>query len=142
MSRSMNSLPTPRPTFLKIGDKKTPLHLAVLILVLALVGDINSHYCFDGQEPPVSVHFENLNGHPDHQDQEQQHSDVEREVLSDILLTKAPDQDQPLFVSALLFLFALVAPTRQQAYPDTVALYLQIPTSLRPPLRAPPRSSR
>ena len=127
---------------MKNVGSKALLRTAVLILVLALVGDISIHYCFDGQEPPVSVHFEKLNGHPDHQDQDQQHSDVDREVLSDILLTKLPDQDQPLFLSALLFLFAFVAPSRQQASPDNISLHWQVPTSLRPPLRAPPRSSR
>lgn len=127
---------------MKIVDRKAVLHTAALILVLALVGNINSHYCFDGQEPPVTVHFENINGHPGHESQDQKHSDVDREVLSDILLTKLPDQDQPLFLSALLFLFVFVAPSRQQTSPDNVSPYWQIPTSLRPPLRAPPRSSR
>ena len=125
---------------MKIVDSKAVLHTAVLVLVLALVGDICSHYCFDGQEPPVIVHFDNLSGHPDHEDQV--HSDVDREVLSDILLTKLTDQDQPLLLSALLFLFALVAPPRQQAGPDNGSPYWQISTSLRPPLRAPPRYSR
>ena len=144
MSSTRRQMSKPKSsTTIKAGKSATTLHVAVLILVLALIGNINSHYCFDGTEPPVTVHFELLDGHPEHKNTEQLHSDVDRNELSSALLSKLPDHDQSLFLSALLFLFSRIIPLRQtHIRPDDGLPVWEAPSSLRPPLRAPPKNSR
>lgn len=122
---------------------KTYFHSAVVVLVLAFAGNITSHYCFDGIEPPVTVYFEILNDHPEHEDTGQLHSDVDQSGLPSALLTKLSDQDQPMLLSAFVFLFAFIRrPRLSPSPPDQGLPAWEAPSSLRPPLRAPPTNSR
>jgi hypothetical protein len=117
------------------------LHLALLLLVLSGVGSIHSHRCLDGQEPAFTVHFENLNGHPEHAVDEA-HVDVEQDLTAQALPVKAPDQDSPLFLTALSFLFFCVRlPQRPPHGVQRDNHFHQPPSALLPPLRAPPHHS-
>lgn len=116
------------------------LHTALLLLVLAGVGNIHSHLCLDGQEAAVSVHFENLNGHPQHA-AEEVHVDVDNELMTQVLPGKAPDQDSPLFLTACFLLFCLRLPSSPHYIVHQDSDYHQSPPDLLPPSRAPPHHS-
>ena len=115
------------------------VYLLLFILLTLRVGGAVSHYCFDGLEPPVTVHFDNLNGHIEHDDKFG-HTDVEKQVLSDNVLGKIFQLDSLLAIISL-FLIALLPQSGSQAY-------LQIPIrrssdsrTFLPPQRAPPVTS-
>jgi hypothetical protein len=112
----------------------------LILLVLAGVGNIHSHLCLDGQEPAVSVHFENLSGHPNHDDDEV-HVDVENEMMTQMLPGKPVDHDNPLFLAAVCFLFCVRAPQKQHYIVLRESDFDQAPAYLQPPLRAPPHRS-
>jgi len=116
------------------------LYSALLLLMLAGIGNIHSHRCLDGQEPAVSVHFENLSGHPDH-DEDPAHVDVENELMAQLLPGKPADQDSPLFLAACLFIFCIRAPQKQQYLVESESSFYQAPDHLQPPPRAPPHRS-
>jgi hypothetical protein len=116
------------------------LYTALILLVLGGVGNIHSHLCLDGQEPAVSVHFENLKGHPDHEDDEV-HVDVENELMAQALPGKAPDQDNPLFLTALCFVFCVRLPQSQHYITRHDSGSYEDPGWLLPALRAPPHYS-
>tara|TARA_R100001163_G_scaffold65519_2_gene63052 strand:- start:1607 stop:2020 length:414 start_codon:yes stop_codon:yes gene_type:complete len=59
--------------------RKSTLLSAFVLLLFTSIGDVHGHYCLDGNEPAVSFHYENFEGHPEHQD-EQEHSDYESEL--------------------------------------------------------------
>jgi hypothetical protein len=96
---------------------------------------IHAHVCFDGQEPPVSIHLQTTDGHDDHHPQEM-HDDQDIE-LQQWVITKINKLDffLPLLiaVSLLLLLISTVKPFF--IYSN---LYLQSRTGLRPAVRAPP----
>jgi len=112
--------------------------LAVFAFFMVNVGDIHSHFCLDGQEPAVSLHFENLNGHPGHIGDEEPHNDFESEIFLKSLKTKSSDISK-LFLSVSdadipsAYVYSIkVSPTLDEA------LLPQKPASVLPPLRAPP----
>lgn len=112
--------------------------LAVLSFLLVNTADIHSHFCLDGQEPAISLHFENFSGHPDHAVDEQAHSDFENEVSLKTLKSKSTD------LSTLFLTSSDNAILLEESYSSKVNFTLdelQLPVSpsgIRPPLRAPP----
>jgi len=50
--------------------------------------------CLDGQEPAVSLHFENLDGHPDHSGDKQVHNDFDYQITQDVIQAKSSDLHQ------------------------------------------------
>ena len=112
--------------------------MAVLAFVLVNIGDIHSHFCLDGQEPAVSLHFENLGGHPDHDVEDQEHNDFENEVTLKSLKTKTSDLSK-LFVSiAEEGISFEITSSEIISHPLEEWLLPQRPASILPPLRAPP----
>lgn len=117
------------------------LHTALLMLVLSCAGHIHNHVCLDGQEPPATVHFENLGGHPDHPD-DGTHADVENELIPQVLLTKTLDQDTPLFLTAVALVVVEVRPLQRPLYIATdERIVYHHPSDLLPPSQAPPSHS-
>ncbi len=116
------------------------LYTALLLLVLAGIGNIHSHQCLDGQEPAMSVHFENLSGHPDHESDEA-HVDVETELMAQVLPGKQIDHDSQLFLASCLFTFSTPAPRQQNHSFQRDEHFYQASTYFQPPLRAPPHHS-
>ena len=116
------------------------LYTALIFLVLAGIGNIHSHLCLDGQEPAVSVHFENLNGHPDHEGDEA-HVDVDNELMAQVLPGKSVDQDNPLFLAAVCLLFSIRVPQKSYSVVTRESGFSESPVYLQPPLRAPPHHS-
>jgi hypothetical protein len=114
---------------------KTFAFAALIIWLIAGWSGAHGHLCFDGQEPPVTVHMHTLGEHTDHAAAEQ-HVDADVD-LSQPLLAKLTKIDLPLVLAAALLLAVLLEKTA-----FIVSHYSHIYASrragLRPPLRAPP----
>lgn len=111
---------------------------AFVAFVLWLLGSwlgAHGHFCFDGQEPPVSVHMHMLGDHPEHHaDEDHQDADVDLLQSAIAKLTKLDQSLILLAVVALLLVF--------QRTPVLVSHYSAfVPTHIpfaRPLSRAPP----
>lgn len=118
------------------------LHTALLLLVLCGAGHVHNHVCFDGLEPATLVHFENLGGHPDHDEDDTNHADVENELMPQVLLTKTANPDGQLFVIATALVLNELSPSQHPTYEmlDEQFIHYQAP-HLLPPAQAPPSHS-
>lgn len=109
------------------------------VLSLLFVSSIGTHLhvCFDGQEPPLSVHVLDVD-HIDLHGNDAAHDDLDIDPLG-----KAPPKpfhsDLPVLALAMMFWILL---WRSAAAVPAPLRYLSFPRSLprywRPPLRAPP----
>lgn len=114
---------------------KTLAFAALIIWLIAGWSGAHGHLCFDGQEPPLSIHMDTFGEHTEHAADEQ-HVDANVD-LSQPLLAKLTKIDLPLLlVAALLFTLLL------EKIAFIVSRYSPSHSScrvgLRPPLRAPP----
>lgn len=110
--------------------------IALILWLLSNWVGAHGHFCFDGQEPPLSVHM-HLHGHGahgHHADEEHQDADIE---LGKSVLAKLGKIDLGLVLLAALALMLLILPqaglcrSYRPFYPPP-SLYW------RPLLRAPP----
>ena len=125
-----------------LGNKQstaTVVYVLLLILLSLRIGGAVSHYCFDGLEPAVSVYFDNLNTHVDHE-AESGHMDVDKQVLSDNLLGKIFGLESMLVI-VMMFLTGLLSQTAGQSYCHRIVQEITSPKNYLPPLRAPPLTS-
>ena len=128
----------------KIGlVRSIPAFLAALLLVFASSSHIHQRFCLDGDEVPISIHFESTDSHAkdtvniDDLNEEDQ-ADVESELSFDTLLSKI---FKTTTVSIAVSTFHLPETTRKsqksfmiigrESLPDS-------PESLLPSSRAPP----
>lgn len=115
---------------------KTFAFTALIIWLIAGWSGAHGHLCFDGQEPPVSVHMEMMEEHASHHATDEQHVDADVD-LSQPFLAKLTKIDLPLLIAAALLLAVLF-----QKISILVSCYSPNYAScrkgLRPPLRAPP----
>jgi len=121
-----------------INRKTKVVYLLLLVLLSLRVGGAVSHYCFDGMEPLLTVHFDNLNGHVAHAD-ESGHVDAERQALTENLQSKLFDFELTLAIVALFFL-GLPVSTEARHCSAPLVRNFAVATKLLPPLRAPPLS--
>jgi hypothetical protein len=126
--------------FLSIGVRnilkyKTFAFATLILWLLVSWSGAHGHMCFDGQEPPVTVHMEILTDHPEH-DSSENHVDANVE-LSQLLIVKLHKIDLPLLTTALLLLnlFFKTSATPVSFFPRA---FISSIVGLRPPLRAPP----
>lgn len=112
--------------------------LAMMAFVLVNVVDIHSHFCLDGQEPAVSLHFENLQGHPEHQEEDDLHNDYESELSVKTLLAKSKYFSDFLPLASISVIFALIPSDTPVLLPGHELILFPNPAVLSPPLRAPP----
>ncbi len=134
------------PRMLRLGRRSKIFLSLVCILVVGMrITGAHLHLCFDGSEPPASVHFGNDRGlHHllgEHEDATVEHADVDVNLVSDALFKSSSTSFDLLdlfgalawllgcfvFVRQAVFLFESFVPI------DTTRAYL------RPPLRGPPR---
>jgi hypothetical protein len=119
------------------NKKSTMIIYGLLVVLLTLwVGGAVSHYCIDGLEPPVTVHFDNLNGHVEH-DASSGHNDFEKSALSDNLLTKFIELGIQQFLVILFILSMPFVKARKINLLEVMQKYAT-PQVILPPLRAPP----
>jgi hypothetical protein len=114
------------------------LLLCSLLLVMR-IGGTHWHLCFDGQEPPVSIHVADSSFEHSATGVESQHHDQNVEIgLASLVKHGSADFDLPPLVFAVLLLWAVfprltVPRTRKALAPPFSDLSL-----LLPPLRGPP----
>lgn len=125
----------------KLFHHKTFVYAALLLWLFASASGMHGHYCFDGLEPPVSVHFDLMSDH--HIDDEHvTHKDFDSKpqvsMFKQVSVFKLTNLDLP-FLAALFFLVIIWPVIRSQFYilSKTPSSWLTV-TGLRPPLRAPP----
>lgn len=125
----------------KLFHHRKYAYLALLIWVVASLSGMHGHYCFDGGEPPVSVHFDTVDGpDADHNASNKMHIDVDNNPAQTNVI-KSLTLDLPFLALALFLVFAWPIVRGQSNYHSkTPSSWLTV-TGFRPPLRAPPKSS-
>ncbi len=120
-----------------------PAFLAVLLLLLANTSHIHLRYCLDGDEAPVSIHFETEDSHPESlpladSPDESSLADVESELSLDTLLAKIFKASAESVAIPVYHLPPISAASQRaylllehEALPDK-------PETFLPPTRAPP----
>ncbi len=95
---------------------------------------MRAHVCFDGQEPPLSIHLQMVDSHDHHPQEVHDDQDIE---LQQWVITKINKLDfvLPLLVAVVLLLILIAAFKPFFIYSN---FYLQSRTGLRPAVRAPP----
>ncbi|MES2824209.1 MAG: hypothetical protein V4732_11455 [Pseudomonadota bacterium] len=122
----------------KLFCRKTFVYASLLFWLLASISGVHGHYCFDGQEAPVSVHLDVMTEHPEHH-QDERHVDADVDLFK-LVFANIVKIDVPLLLTALMFLLALS--TQQPIFFSSYSRhYSRRVIGLRPPLRAPPASS-
>lgn len=118
---------------------------AILLLCLALLVvrglglGMHVHLCFDGSEPPASLHMAADAVDPSHPETGPLHEDVDVSLVGDMLgkiAKTALNLPVLLLVCALLLFSRTKAPTLQWAH--FAVPVRPIAHHIRPPLRAPP----
>lgn len=114
----------------------------VVLAVLAVrLTDTHLHFCFDGQEPPTTVHVADASVHHD-----EEHHDGSAHADKDInpfvgTLVKSDDDAQPIFaliVGTLLTIDLLSPDHGTPLFDRESAATGRPPYYLTPPLRGPP----
>lgn len=113
-------------------------YFALLTFLSALLVGAHGHYCFDGLESPVSVHFDNLAGHPPHDSNQPLHTDADTDVVPEGLVNLFK-VELPAAVATLVVLVLLLAIARPLQFSLNFPPVWLTPLSIRPPLRAPPQ---
>ncbi len=111
-----------------------------IVLLSARVGGAHLHLCFDGLEPPVSMH---LADEPfDHHEPSytMTHHDEDISLIADAIAKSAkPKIDvPPMLLAALLILLLVVRQTRTPFVRRRRLQATTVPAYLLPPLRGPP----
>jgi hypothetical protein len=112
--------------------------IALVCWLLSSWAGAYGHFCFDGQEPLVSVHMEMVGDHDEHHPEEV-HQDADIKLLQSVI-AKLVSIDGALLLLAALALVFLVIP-RTIFYARYCSLYYCVSLHWRPLLRAPPHSS-
>lgn len=113
------------------------LTLVCVALLFARIGGVHLHLCFDGSEPPASLHFEDSGHHADHHLADA-HNDRDVSLLADALTkTGKLSLDFPLLLAAFCLSLLLCA-LRPVYRPHQARTLWPPPDFLRPFLRGPP----
>jgi hypothetical protein len=115
------------------------LCLVALMLVIVRTAGAHAHLCYDGKEPPATIHLGDGGSHPCENDGDVDHSG-DKDVLigEDLVLKKAPQAD-PWAPALLQYAFLVAAPVGDERI-EFVSLEPRVESvaHLRPPLRGPP----
>ena len=119
------------------------LALACLTLLFMQMGGAHLHLCFDGNEPPASVHLTDGDHHADHHGGHhatgEVHSDLDVPLANDVLTKPAKlSLDLPLLLLTLLWLGVLGTIRQDERPRDPPQTFATSPQLHLPPLRGPP----
>jgi hypothetical protein len=124
------------------SQSRTLLILLCIGIVMMRVGGAHLHYCFDGSEPPVSLHIDGHAGshHMSNGVSSSNHEDIDISVGVDALVKKVPTLLDLLGLIAALAIFLHLLPRVKTVVPsfDLVLPFSTRRAYLRPPLRGPP----
>lgn len=113
--------------------------LLVAVLFVRL-GDAHLHLCFDGQEPPATVHVMEDTAH--HDDGAgtgvSEHNDQDINLFDAVLAKKAGAADFLLLAIAVILLLLPRLSVRQKVFFAPVQTVASLPLFFHPPLRGPP----
>jgi len=117
------------------------LVLLCAAVVVLRIGGTHLHLCFDGSEPPVSLHLSDSGVHHGDEAAPSPHADQDVSIGAEALVKK---YSAAFDLAALAFVFALLLfflPRVRNPLPDFFATahpaFARL--RLRPPLRGPPR---
>lgn len=118
------------------------LTLLCVMLLMVRVGGAHLHLCFDGGEPPVSMHLMDHGLHHGAPGMDAQHQDTDIAVAGEVLakFTKL-SLDLPVLLVAALLVWSLLLAPRQPVPGYRNPFSFSAARSLRPPLRGPPSHS-
>jgi len=113
------------------------LLLCTALLAVRTVGD-HLHLCFDGSEPPVSLH--SIDGEFEHPPPSVAggHHDVDLELFHANLAKSFPDPIALLGLICVALLFALAPARERWQFPRSEPVPASYFRYIRPPLRGPP----
>jgi hypothetical protein len=122
----------------RLQSNRFLLWTLVLAVLVVRASDAHLHLCFDGLEPPTSVHVADASLHHDDHHEEDGHADKDVDPLVGALV-KSVDSDVhfPALMSASI-LIPLNASAGSRAVVRRQATPAASPFELRPPLRGPP----
>jgi hypothetical protein len=120
--------------------KRWPAVYAALALFLTGVTNAHAHVhlCFDGQEPPASIHGAH-DGNVHHEHEQDDHDDLDID-LEDQAVAKAFKLELPAITAAATHVLALTTPRAIVSVADSDDRPSTDPPFSRPYLRAPPRN--
>jgi hypothetical protein len=125
----------------RFGRSARFLAWAVVLTVLTVrASDTHLHLCFDGQEPPTTVHFADASVHHDDHHEGEDHADKDVDPFVGTL-AKSGDADTGVALLASIPALAIFLPVMRGAPPMLPDLEVRAagpPFHLRPPLRGPP----
>jgi hypothetical protein len=116
------------------------LWTVVLAVLTVRASDTHLHFCYDGQEPPTTVHFADASVHDDEHHVGEDHADKDFDPFVGLLLKHGgsdADLALPTYVVAAVLLLPPVT-TIVSAVSDSLQPHASPPFHLRPPLRGPP----
>lgn len=116
----------------KLFHRKAFVYAALLFWLFASASGMHGHYCFDGMEQPVSVHFDLLSSHND----DVGHKDIDSNPQISVLKVIYLGLPFLIALSLLAIIWCIVCGQQYTLYKTPVS-GLSV-TPLRPPLRAPP----
>ena len=118
------------------------LTLLCVMLLVVRVGGAHLHLCFDGGEPPVSLHLMDNGVHHGAPGMDAAHQDADIAVAGEVLAKFAKlGLDLPVLLLAALLVWSLLQAPRQPAPGYRNPLSVSTARTLRPPLRGPPSHS-
>jgi len=100
--------------------------------------NIHVHYCLDGQEPSVSLHFETIDVHNVSHDEDSANNDFEIELSLDILLAKYFDSFFDVIANSFPFQLSHTQVRPYVVYLPIGILISDDPSTLPHNPRAPP----
>jgi hypothetical protein len=116
------------------------IYLLLVFWLFASASGMHGHYCLDGQEPPVSVHFDVIDAHDHNNEHLETHKDIDNKPMA-VSLLKLFNLDLPFLIAALLLVFWPQLSRQAYGVSQPPSSWITL-TGLRPPLRAPPVHSR
>ena len=120
-----------------------PAFLAVLLLLVASSSHIHLRYCLDGDEFPVSIHFETDDSHPSDVDiasgnTESDQTDIESELSLDTLLDKNSKTSIDAVAITSINSLTIKTASLTSSQPRLIESLPKRRAALSPPSRAPP----
>ena len=113
------------------------LTLLCVTILLARVGGAHLHLCFDGSEPPASLHFNEVDHQAEHHT-DAEHDDLDISAVGDVVTKSGLSSlDLPALLLVVLLL-SLLTTLYKPAHTRPAHAFAASPPFLLPPSRGPP----
>lgn len=113
--------------------------LFAMMFVMLRTADAHAHFCFDGKEPPTSIHVADGESHPCETDPSQGHTGDKDVKLSPDVLVKKPIPSDVWVPYVFVFVYQFTLQPLDEPISETAPTDVVRPPLFRvPPLRGPP----